>query len=90
MPGSTGGPFKKSSFAETFKEKIQLDKSKIRKLNNLSNSNSSRYLSSKYLSKEDKSLNKKGNGGVKNLPKSPSKNIIVSSKTGNNSSNKSI
>lgn len=59
MPASTQGNFQKSIFTDTFKQKINLDKSSIKKINNLCNSNSSRYLSSKNLNKNAKSPNKK-------------------------------
>lgn len=78
MPSSTLGTFGKTIFADTFNEKIDLNKSTIRKVNNLSNSNSSRYLGSKNLNSEKSppkmSLNRKA------IPKSPSKPSISSNK----------
>lgn len=71
MPSSTIGTFGKTIFGDSFNDKIYLDKSAIRKINNLNNSNSSRYLGSKNLNDEKsptkKSLNRKA------IPKSPSK-----------------
>jgi hypothetical protein len=59
MPTLTQGNFQKSVFTDTFKEKFSLDKSSIKKINNLCNSNSSRYLSSKNLNRDVKSPTKK-------------------------------
>lgn len=78
MPSSTIGTFGKSIFGDSFNEKIDLNKSAIRKINNLNNSNSSRYLESKNLNSEKspakKSLNRKA------IPKSPSKPNLSSHK----------
>ena len=39
-------------FSESFRNTIDLQKTQIKKVGNLSNSNSSRYLDSKYLNKK--------------------------------------
>lgn len=86
MP-STLGLFKKSTFADTFKQKINLDKSALKKMNNLSNSNSSRYLTSKYAQKQKSPSKKFTSPSGKRLSKSPSKPLISSD---NKISDKSI
>ena len=63
IPTSTGEKFGKNSFAETFRKKIDLTKSSLKKIKNQSPSSSSRYLVPKGISqKKDKiisSTNKK-------------------------------
>lgn len=42
----------KSLFSESFRDGINMDQTRIKKIANSSNSNSSRYLDSKYLNKK--------------------------------------
>ena len=61
IPATTSEKFAKNSFAETFRKNIDLSKSSLKKIKNQSPSSSSRYLTSKGLSKKDKivSINNK-------------------------------